>query len=90
MNFGFRSTRRRTSASNPVYSSTWLRTDTHSPAAIDSAPATSEAKPARRTFGGRCTGTRHRQDEADIGDEPVVDAEYCGAGASLCHRGDSF
>ena len=32
-----------------MYSSTWLRTDTHSPAAIDSAPATREADPARRT-----------------------------------------
>jgi len=33
----------------PSKSSTWLRTEIHSPAAIDSAPAIRLAKPARRT-----------------------------------------
>ena len=46
---GLRCTSARSSARIPRYSSTWLRTLTHSPAAIDSAPATRLARPATRT-----------------------------------------
>jgi hypothetical protein len=52
------------------------RTDTYSPAPIDSAPASRPARPVNSTVAGGDPGRADPEHEREVGDEPVVGPEH--------------
>ena len=72
----------RSTSSSRSISSDWARIETYSPAAMEKAPATKPAMPARRTVPDRGVGAGHAEDEGDVGDQTVADAEDRGAGSA--------